>query len=222
MAQLASLETSGDTAARTLRAFSYIVARDFGFAPNPFHGWCTLATCKPDIRRVATVGDLVLGTGSAGHRRTGFAVYAMRVDEVLSFAEYWEDPRFTPKRPNLAGSRKLAFGDNIYRPGRSGGWVQLDSHHSFHDGSPNPENVNRDTRTNRVLIGLDFVYWGGSGPLIPKYLRAFGEDEEDLCTSTQGHKSRFSDELIAAAVDWFEGFTERGFQGRPDQWSQDK
>ncbi len=27
--------------------------RDYGFAPNPFHGICTLATCKPVIRRVA-------------------------------------------------------------------------------------------------------------------------------------------------------------------------
>src|SRR5712671_5339411 len=35
----------------SMRLYSYVVARDFGFAPNPFFGVCTLATCKPDIRK---------------------------------------------------------------------------------------------------------------------------------------------------------------------------
>lgn len=145
----------------------------------------------------------------------------MRVEEALSFSEYWEDPRFRSKRPDLSGSRKLAFGDNIYRPGVDDGWHQSDSHHSFHDGSPNPVNVNRDTQVDRVLVARDFIYWGGEGPPVPDHLRAYGEDEEDLCASTQGHRCRFSDELVAAAVAWFEGFGNRGFQGRPDQWKQD-
>lgn len=29
------------------KGYSYVVARDFGFAPNPFNGFLTLATCKP-------------------------------------------------------------------------------------------------------------------------------------------------------------------------------
>ena len=33
--------------------YSYTVAADTGFAPNPFHGFCTLACCKPGIRRTA-------------------------------------------------------------------------------------------------------------------------------------------------------------------------
>lgn len=39
------------------RIYSYVVRYDSGFAPNPFYGYCTLATCKPDIRRAAEVGD---------------------------------------------------------------------------------------------------------------------------------------------------------------------
>ncbi len=42
---------------------SYIVRYDSGFAPNPFYGFCTLATCKPDIRKHAQVGDWIVGTG---------------------------------------------------------------------------------------------------------------------------------------------------------------
>jgi hypothetical protein len=34
---------------------------DTGFAPNPFHDFLTLATCKPDIRKKAQIGDWVLG-----------------------------------------------------------------------------------------------------------------------------------------------------------------
>ena len=34
-----------------MKLYSYIVARDFGFAPNPFYGFCTLATCKPKIAK---------------------------------------------------------------------------------------------------------------------------------------------------------------------------
>lgn len=142
----------------------------------------------------------------------------MHVEETLSFAKYWSDPRFRSKRPNLSGSRKVAFGDNIYRPDGSGGWAQLDSHHSLHDGSPNPENVNRDTRIDRVLIASDFIYWGGEGPPVPNPLRNFGDEAEDLCASTQGHRCNFSGEMVAAAVTWFEEFTKRGRQGRPDQW----
>lgn len=32
------------------KAFCYVIPYDTGFAPNPFHGLCTLATCKPQIR----------------------------------------------------------------------------------------------------------------------------------------------------------------------------
>jgi hypothetical protein len=79
-ARRACVATLPATTANALRVFSYIVARDFGFAPNPFFGWCTLATCKLEIRRTAQIGDWVLGTGSAGSGHAGRAVYAMRVD----------------------------------------------------------------------------------------------------------------------------------------------
>ena len=48
------------------KVYMYVVDRDFGFAPNPFHGFCTLATCKPRTRRVAKVGDWIVGMGEGG------------------------------------------------------------------------------------------------------------------------------------------------------------
>ena len=44
-----------------MNIYSYVVTHDTGFAPNPFHGYCTLACCKPRIRSRAAVGDWVVG-----------------------------------------------------------------------------------------------------------------------------------------------------------------
>ena len=201
-----------------MRLYSYIVRRDYGFAPNPFHGFCTLATCKPQIRRTAQVRDWILGTGSAEHGLAGHAVFAMRVDEALTFDEYWSDPRFARKRPDLRGSRKHQFGDNIYSQGDDGEWRQLDSHHSFHDGSSNPENVATDTGADRVLISEHFIYWGASAPLIPQRFRSFGPDGEDVCIGGMNHKCQFSDALVKEVVDWLEGYNAAGRVGRPANW----
>ena len=44
-----------------MKLYSYIITEDTGFSPNPFWGCCTLADCKPEIRRNAKVGDWIVG-----------------------------------------------------------------------------------------------------------------------------------------------------------------
>src|ERR1039458_1212005 len=85
---------------RSVKLHSYVVARDYGFAPNPFFGICTLATCKPGIRGVAQIGDWVVGTGSKARGRDTHIVYAMRVTGAMTFDQYWTDPRFQAKKPD--------------------------------------------------------------------------------------------------------------------------
>jgi len=199
-----------------VRLYSYVVARDYAFAPNPFHGFCTLATCKPQIRRTAQVGDWIIGTGSKGKGRDGYLVFAMRVTEAMSFEEYWRDPRFVPKRANLQGSAKQAFGDNIYHRTEDGSWTQENSHHSFHDGTANPENVNQDTGVDRVLISNQFTYWGGEGPEIPARFRE--SSGVDVCVGRQGHKCNFPDDLVDAFLAWIEELGIQGYAGRPLDW----
>ncbi len=191
---------------------SYIVAYDSGFAPNPFNGFCTLATCKPDIRQRASLGDWIVGTGSnrKGVRRGGFFVYAMRVREALTFAEYWNDPRFEKKKPNLHGSYRMACGDNIYCPIEGGGWSQLNSYHSKEDGTAFQKHINRDTSVDRVLISDDFVYFGAEGPKIPDALRDAG-----LVLSGRGRKKIEEPATIADFEGWLEGLGVKGYQGRP-------
>lgn len=142
--------------------FTYVIARDFGFAPNPFHGTCTLATCKPGIRKSASVGDWVLGVAGKGlgpaYRK---CILLMKITEKIGFQEYWEDKRFSLKKPCRNGSNVMMLGDNIYHKDAKGNWTQEDSHHSNPDGSQNPVNLKRDTGTSdQVLISKFFFYFG--------------------------------------------------------------
>src|SRR5260370_258494 len=69
---------------------------DDGAAPNPFWGLCTLAICKPRIRRSAKIGDWIVGTGS---KRSpigdiaGQVVYTMCVTRKMKMEEYDEVTR---------------------------------------------------------------------------------------------------------------------------------
>ena len=198
-----------------MRLFSYVVARDYGFAPNPFFGACTLATCKPGIRKHAFVGDWIIGTGSKTKDRQRHLVYAMRVTEVMTFDEYWEDMRFQRKKPSLKGSLKQAFGDNIYFQDGQGNWQQMDSHHSYEDGRPNQYNIVNDTQTDRVLLSTEYVYWGGSGPAIPQ--RFCDPNGSNVCAN-RGYKCNFPDQLVSELVTWLCALGKHGYLGTPLDW----
>lgn len=142
------------------RGFSYIITRDFGFAPNPFHGILTLATCKPRIRKNAKVGDYLIGISpkSKGSK----LIYMAKVEEITTFDNYWVDPRFQNKKPVMNGSKKTLYGDNIYHH-EDGEWKQANSHHSKENGLINIENLKRDTgTTDNVLICPVFYYLGAA------------------------------------------------------------
>jgi hypothetical protein len=156
--------------------YIYVVARDFGFAPNPFHGYCTLATCKPGVRKGAKVGDWVIGMGGSRLNATGRCIYAMEVTQKITFDEYWMRPEFYEKKSVRNGSKTMLLGDNIYyRPSAGSPWQQVDSHHSNPDGSPNILNLKTDTSANSVLISRRFFYFGKQAPLVPtSILQAIG------------------------------------------------
>ena len=194
-----------------MKLFSYVVRRDFGFAPNPFHQVCTLATCKPDIRKQAKIGDWVIGTGSANYPRgpdlRGRLVFAMKVNEVLSFDLYWNSPRFIRKRPNLRGSSKLRMGDNIYHS-IDGNWVHVDSHHSHVGGVQNSNNIVRDTsKTTNVLVANEFIYFGKEAIQIPQ--------DHDVVKKGPSHRSNFDADEIHKFISWLNGLGVSGFQAVP-------
>ena len=196
-----------------MRVFTYVIDHDLGFAPNPFHGSCTLAACKPKIRATARISDYIVGTGSKKNGIAGRLSYWMRVDEILSFDEYWADPRFRRKRPNMAGSMVSRYGDNIYRTDpASCKYVQADSFHSQPDGSVGHDNLERDTGScGLVLVGWHYCYWGGQGPAIPAELGRFVH-------VTRAHRCRYTEMEIGALLIWLGGQEDRGAVGEPANW----
>jgi hypothetical protein len=172
--------------------YAYVIARDFGFAPNPFHGVCTLATCKPGIRKAATVGDWILGVGGKKlgpmHRK---CILLMKVSEKISFQNYWDDPRFSLKKPCRNGSHVKMLGDNIYHKNANGQWIQDDSHHSNPDGTTNQVNLDRDTGTSdQVLISNYFFYFGENAIPVDlasiEYKSGLGFKKINLSVSKEG------------------------------------
>lgn len=148
--------------------FLYVVDRDFGFAPNPFHGICSLATCKPRIRNSASIGDWVIGMGGRNLNATGKCIFAMKVTSKITFNEYWESPIYKDKKPVRNGSKRMVVGDNIYHCDTTTGvWSQAFSHHSHSDGSLNEYNRDRDTKSSNVLLSTHFYYFGSAAPLLP-------------------------------------------------------
>jgi len=196
-----------------MRLYLYVIEHDMGFAPNPFFGACTLAACKPQIRKTAVVGDVIAGFGSKPSGLCGRVTYWMRVEEILPFDAYWADPRFRPKRPQMGGSLMQCYGDNIYhRDDASGTWVQEESFHSDPPNAKNGGNLVRDTgRTEKVLISREFAYWGGAGPAAPS---RFGH----MIPNGRPYRCRFGDKDRDAFVDWLRGRSERGFRSEPADW----
>lgn len=200
-----------------MKMFSYVVRRDFGFAPNPFGKHCTLATCKPEIRTAANVGDWVIGTGSAD-KSVGLGdniVFAMCVEEKMRFDQYWNDTRFKYKRPLMNGSLKQTYGDNIYHLDEEGqNWIQENSHHSLEDGSQNTRNKNKDLKSQFVLISEHFWYFGRSAVPIP------GNLCDSIRKKGQGHKSNcISEEVITEFVQWITDSFPLGYNGKPRQFN---
>lgn len=148
------------------RIYRYVVRYDTGTAPNPFAGWCSLAICKPAIRRSAKAGDWIIGLRS---RRPDEVIYVMQVEEVLGFADYWSDVRFLDKRPE-----RCVSSDNIYRPDQGGHLVQVPNRVHF------AQDIQRDLGGQRVLVGRRFWYFGDGSPQLPTELA-------HLVHASQGH-----------------------------------
>src|ERR1039458_1369146 len=191
--------------------YSYIVKHDNGFAPNPFFGCCTLACCKPGIRRKAKVGDWIVGlTPKAQEYKI---VYFMQVDEIMGFDKYWK--QFERKRPNLQGGVKQKNGDNIYKPSKTcgRGYQQLPSNHSDGDRE-NPKTKKRDLGGRSVLVSRAFVYFGSNALKLPQKLTCL--------IVGRGHRCHFKPEVLKDVVRYLESTQRRkpGIQGPPRKWPE--
>ncbi|MBD5457219.1 MAG: hypothetical protein HDR27_01440 [Lachnospiraceae bacterium] len=189
-----------------MKLYSYVIPRDYGFAPNPFHGYCTLATCKPVIRRTAQIGDWIAAFDAKNQSISERLVCLMKVSETLTFDEYWIDKRFSSKRPVFDKSMTHKYGDNIYHH-EDGAWVQEMSHHSLND-QINVKNLTTDTRTDRVLIAKEFYYFGEEAILLPT-------EYQPLIGHGRNHRVSNDSALIKSLIRYIRNQYSSGIQGLP-------
>ena len=179
------------------RLFSYVITHDTGFAPNPFGGSLTLACCKPQIRNEASVGDWIVGM-CPKRMDPRKVTFTMRVNETLSFREYFRDERFQHKKPTA-----MATGDNIYNRTRTGKVKQL--RNPFHG----PQDIAHDTNTDRMLVGSIYWYFGGDAISPPDDLA------DHLVYPYVGRKVVCDADVIRSYVRWLSSQYRMGIHGEP-------
>ena len=200
-----------------MHLFSYRVEHDFGLAPNPFGGTISFAVCRGDIRsnKFMQIGDWLVGTGSVSMKNVGRLIYAMKVEEIISFDEYWNDPRFQYKKPYLKGTLVQMYGDNFYHTVDER-MVQEPSAHSNPDLEQRIKLYNKDVRGKRVLLSKTFYYFGDNCPLIPAELQT-------ICSSGRAYKyKKITEEQINSFVSWLESNYTVGIHGDPCNWKECK
>lgn len=196
--------------------YSYKMTYDYGFAPNPFGGTCTLATCKPNIRKKAAVGDWILGTGSKEINLLHNVIYLMQVTEKLLFEDYWLDKRFQLKKPKLNGSLSKIHGDNVYSKNEEGHWQQAYCQHSHPRKSMRRKHIIKDTGGKYVLLSTHFYYFGDACFKIDDRFKL-------ICSEIRDHRVFKKSSDIACFqefVDWVSNKYEVGVHGSPVDWSQ--
>jgi len=185
-----------------MRLCSYVVKVDSGLAPNPFGGCSTLAVCTPNHMGIKlSKDDWILGT--TPKRLGSKLVYAMKVDEVLHFNDYYHHPHYTNKRPNPLGEWKEMVGDNMYYLSSQGQWRQAATllHKEEHE-------KRKDLKNPYVFIGQHFFYFGESAPALP-------QTYVDLMHNRQGCKCNHDSALVNGFIMWLQGCHRPGIYGLP-------
>lgn len=168
--------------------YCYKMTHDTGFAPNPYHGVLTLATCKPKIRKNAKKGYWISGwtSNNVQGKSDKFKfkddnqklIYLAKVFDNPKIEDYWKEYK-QKRQPDQMGKDEKGgcnscgntiisqdcnieyFGDNIYEPDASE-LLGFKQHKNAHHGE---ENIKRDLSGERVLVCKEFYYFGVEHPI---------------------------------------------------------
>ncbi|MBL7177318.1 MAG: DUF4976 domain-containing protein [Desulfobacteraceae bacterium] len=98
-----------------MKLFSYIVKPDSGFSPNPFWGYCTLACCKPTIRRTAKPGDWIVGLSSKSQGyKIVYLMYDLQ-DDPSELKNVVNDPEYQSVQERLMDELSRHMTENLDR-----------------------------------------------------------------------------------------------------------
>ncbi len=178
-----------------MKIWTYVITHDEGRAPNYERPATTLAICKPRIRAKAAIGEIVLAFSGAGinPHEPHSVCWAGVVSEVLTFAEYWNDPRF--QRKKRAHSETP---DNVYKPGRNG--IPVPDKDDVHDHT----NAVVDIGGTNVLV---FKRWWHSEYPASVLPARFGLR---IIGGRRGHRrEELSQALFQELIQWLDGHVAR-------------
>jgi len=184
--------------------YSYVVDHDYGDAPNPCFGMCTLVKCKysKDGKRNNLIESVyeakcskkyqeiwVVGTGGSDMTKSsgnGTILYAMKIDEAISVEEYYERTEFRCKKPNHKSKGVEKFGDN-----------------------------DKKSCGEYALVSYDFYYFGDRRYKIPGELKKQFPNVK-LEKKNRGFKFKnFSDEYIDCVISCLRKQPQNGKVGCP-------
>lgn len=194
------------------RLYSYILKHDSGAAPNPFWGLCTLTICKPTIRRTASIGDWVIGTGSKNsklsdgkiHDLSDSIVYAMKITDIKNLSDYdaYCTKKLKDKIPKwFSKDWRKRMGDCIYDYTKG-------INPTLRKGVHTEKNKKRDLSGQHSLISNHFYYFGEEARILPKELKG-------IIKKSQGHLKIENDELIKIFLRWIKTFRKNKIYGYP-------
>ncbi|MFT7434059.1 MAG: hypothetical protein ACI9TY_001704 [Alphaproteobacteria bacterium] len=178
------------------RLVVYVVASDEGLAPNIQGNHCSLAVCKPVVRRVAKLKtDWIVGMSTNKHGKKKL-IYVMQVEEKLSFNQFFLDNRFDSKKPHKTNPK----GDNFIWDGQA---LRCASHYGH------AEKMTRNLSVDNVLVARQYWYFGENAPEIPH-----GLFETKLVQGPRrGHKIVANAFAIDAFYNWLINQYQPGIHG---------
>ncbi|MGH8461068.1 MAG: hypothetical protein ACRESS_05635 [Stenotrophobium sp.] len=181
---------------------TYVLTKDTGLAPNPFWGWCTLAVCTPNRQGARlSEGDWIAGFSPKkdGHR----LIYAMEVHEdPIHMNAYFNDLRFSAKKPNLRGTWEQRCGDNFYSQAADGSWKQ--HRNRFHLDTMY---LAKDTRNPYVFVSKRFWYFGSKLVTVPPQFHSL--------VGQRGIRVNHAPDLSYRFQKWVQSNYEPGIAARP-------
>ena len=200
-----------------IRLFSYKMTHDSGFAPNPFGGMLSLATCKPKIREHKLVGDWIAGftSKSLNKEKVGEEklVYLMKVTDKITFTEFWSSKKFQNKKPNLKADKIMdRIGDNIYQP-KNKNQKKLSDYTQIKNINHQEKHMKRDLSSEYVLLSDCFYYFGVNAIDLPKKLRP-DVPKGQSAHGTQTRNLQLCHELIS----FIQKKYKKGIYGQPTKW----
>lgn len=135
----------------------------------------------------------------------------------MTFDEYWADPRFVNKRPQIPGPKIRMVGDRTYRheAGRDGWQFDTSMHYIPGAKQKNGGHVAKDTKVDRILVGREFTYWGTLGPAVPAHLM-------ELFPNPRGQKCPTEGPLLSQLHQLIDISNPKAVIGDPADWDNSR